>query len=210
MSPGVRRPLYVEARLRAGLDEVWTRTQDPVQHVRWDLRFTRITPTGQASAGHETFEYALDLPGHRVHRRTLRGTGTSVGEHRRADGTRTSALRFACPDRLSLLRRGAGYWRYVPAADGVRFLTGYDYEPGWGRAGRAVDAVVFRPMLGWMTAWSFDRLRLWVERGQPPEVSTRRALVDAGLRAVACGPAALAMVPAVRSRLSGPVRAGLV
>lgn len=141
---------------------------------RWDLRFTRITPTGRAAAGHETFEYVLDLPGHRLHRRTLAGTGTSVGERHRPDGTRTSALRFSTPDRLSLLRRGSGYWRYVPGPDGVRFLTGYDYEPGWGRVGAVIDVVVFRPMIGAMTAWSFDRLRLWVERGQDPADSACR------------------------------------
>lgn len=187
------RPLYVETLVRGDLDRLWSLTQDPVEHVRWDLRFSRITPTGRAPAGHETFEYALDLPG-----RTLTGTGTSVGERRRPDGTRTSALRFATADRLSLLRRGSGYWRYVPTADGVRFLTGYDYEPGWGRAGRVVDAVAFRPVLGWMTAWSFDRLRLWVERDQDPAASARRALADAGARLAALAVAARLAAGAVR------------
>jgi len=192
--------------VRGDLDVLWHRTQDPALHVRWDVRFSRITPTGRARSGHETFEYALDLPGHAVHGRTLSGTGTSVGERRRPDGTRTSALRFATPDRLSLLRSGSGYWRYVPTPDGVRFLTGYDYRPGWGRTGGLIDAVAFRPLLGWMTAWSFDRLRLWVEQEQHPSVSTRLALVDAGTRLLVVIPGVLA---AIRCRLPRPVRAAL-
>src|SRR5262249_38204563 len=90
---------------------------------------------------------------------------------RRPDGTRTSALRFASDHPLSLIREGAGYWRYVPTGVGVRFLTGYDYRPGWGGAGPLAD-LAFRPLIGWATAWSFDRLRLWVERRLDP----RRAL----------------------------------
>lgn len=35
---------------------------------------------------------------------------------------------------------------------------------------------MFHPLIGWATAWSFDRLRLWIERGIPPEVSRDRAL----------------------------------
>ncbi|SCE01114.1 hypothetical protein GA0115253_102726 [Streptomyces sp. Termitarium-T10T-6] len=67
---------------------------------------------------------------------TVAGTGTSAGERERADGERVSALRFASPERLSLLAEGSGYWRYVPTADGIRFLTGYDYRTRWGRVRR--------------------------------------------------------------------------
>jgi hypothetical protein len=34
-------------------------------------------------------------------------------------------------------------------------------------------------LLGWATAWSFDRLRLWVEKGILPEVSRDRTFVHA-------------------------------
>jgi hypothetical protein len=64
----------------------------------------------------------------------------------------------------------------VPTEQGTRFLTGYDYEPGWGAVGRVVDRVVFRRALGWATAWSFDRLRLWRDEGVPPETALRRAV----------------------------------
>jgi hypothetical protein len=77
-------------------------------------------------------------------------------------------LRFASADPLSLISAGAGFWRYTPVPGGVRFVTGFDYGTRWGRFGRRADRV-FRPVFGWMTAWSFDRLRLWLETGTPPE-----------------------------------------
>jgi hypothetical protein len=34
--------IYVEIRIRGGMDELWRRTQDPGLHERWDLRFSEI------------------------------------------------------------------------------------------------------------------------------------------------------------------------
>ncbi|GDY62691.1 hypothetical protein SAV14893_020840 [Streptomyces avermitilis] len=34
--------LYIETRIRRDLDDLWTHTQDPARHQRWDLRFTEI------------------------------------------------------------------------------------------------------------------------------------------------------------------------
>jgi hypothetical protein len=169
--------LGVEARTHADLDALWAATQDPAQHQRWDLRFTHIDCLESMDGGPQRFTYGVRILG-----LMLSGTGVCSGERQRPDGTRTSALRFASPHPLSLLATGSGYWRYVPTADGIRFLTGYDYEPRWGRFGRIADRLVFRPLIGWATAWSFDRLRLWLERGTPPERSLRRALLDAALR----------------------------
>lgn len=156
-----RRGVYVEIVIDAELDEVWASTQDPVEHVRWDVRFSRIFPVDVTDAGVTRFTYTRRIPFH-----TVEGNGISIGEARRADGSRTSALRFSTTDRLSPIRTGRGYWRYVSAAGGgIRFITGYDYDPGWGRM---LDLIV-RPTVGWATAWSFDRLRIWVERGEAPE-----------------------------------------
>ncbi|WLQ35410.1 hypothetical protein P8A18_19140 [Streptomyces castrisilvae] len=254
--------LYIEARIRAGLECVWERTQDPAQHQRWDLRFTRIAYLPRAEGEPQRFTYGVRvLPGLLV-----AGTGTSAGERHRPDGTRTSALRFACAHPLSFLTEGRGYWRYVPVpvpvsceggraggvgpedegiregegdggpADGgtpedgggraggggpegsgireggvgpeseggrvgggIRFLTGYDYEPRWGRPGRLADRLLFRPLMGWATAWSFDRLRLWCERGITPERALRRGLAEAAVRpavvVLAAWSASLAPVP---------------
>ncbi|GEL93541.1 SRPBCC family protein [Cellulomonas composti] len=154
------RGIYVETHVRAPLDVVWARTQDPVQHVRWDVRFSRIVPEVPDDDGAARFTYERRVP-----LRTVRGDGISIGEQARPDGTRTSALRFATADRWSPIRSGRGYWRYVPDGAGVRFITGYDFAPGWGSL---LDRVA-RPALGWATAWSFDRLRIWAERDEPPE-----------------------------------------
>lgn len=154
-----RRGIYVETSIRADISAVWQATQDPGEHVRWDVRFTRISPTGVTGDAATTFAYERRVPFH-----TVRGTGVSIGEKNSLDGTRTSALRFHTTDRVSPIAAGRGYWRYIPDGQVTVFVTGYDYNPGWG----AVDVIV-RPVLGWATAWSFDRLRIWMETGIPPE-----------------------------------------
>ncbi len=154
-----RSGIYVETTIRAPMETVWSLSQDAAAHPRWDVRFSRIVPVpGDDGPTHFTYERGVV-----VH--TVRGTGVSIGETERPDGSRTSALRFSTEDRLSPIREGRGYWRYIPTAGGVRFVTGYDYDPGWGPV---LDALV-RPALGWATAWSFDRLRIWAERDEPPE-----------------------------------------
>lgn len=157
---GGGRGIFVSIRIAAGVDRVWELTQDPAQHTRWDSRFSRIEPLGDLDGGGYRFRYERALPGHVIH-----GVGTSIGEVQRPDGSRTSALKFDTADRWSPLRAGRGYWRYVPDGDGTVFTTGYDYAPGWGRL---ADAVI-RPLVGWLTAWSFDRLRIWAETGVEPE-----------------------------------------
>lgn len=167
------RRIYVETLVKGDLDTLWRRTQDPAEHSRWDLRFSEIvqqpTPAGQA----QRFRYTVWLPGLRALR--VSGTGVSVGERHAADGSRTSALRFVSANRWSPIRSGSGYWRYVHVDGGLRFLTGYQYEPG--PQGRVLDDLVVRPIIGAMTAWSFDRLRLWVETGLVPEVAARRSVL---------------------------------
>jgi hypothetical protein len=79
------RPLYVEVLVKAPIDRLWELTQDPVQHARWDLRFSRIVPTEDLDGGTLRFRYELALGF-----RTVTGTGTSAGERHRADGTRSS------------------------------------------------------------------------------------------------------------------------
>lgn len=155
------RGIYVEVLIRAPLDRVWELTQDPALHSRWDARFSSIRPVAALAGGGYRFRYERSIPFH-----TIRGTGTSLGERSRPDGTRTSALKFTTSDRLSPLGDGRGYWRYIPTEDGVRFITGYEYRPGWGAL---VDRLVMRRIIRWMTAWSFDRLRVWAERGEAPE-----------------------------------------
>ena len=169
-----RKPIYVESRIRASLDALWDHTQDPALHQRWDVRFGEIEY--QPKTGPEQrFTYATRIaPGVRV-----AGTGESLGDRERPDGSRWSGLKFWADHPLSIIRTGAGYWRYVPTDDGIRFLTRYDYLPRWGGVGAVVDRFVFRPLFGWATAWSFDRLRLWLECGVDPSEARRRALAHA-------------------------------
>ncbi|MBP3959994.1 DoxX-like family protein [Gemmata sp. G18] len=165
--------IFVEARIRGSLDELWRLTQTPDLHARWDLRFTDIEYLPRPDPEQpQQFRYATRI-GFGV---AVQGCGETVGEKDGANGERTSALKFWSDDPKSLIREGAGYWRYVPTDDGVRFFTAYDYRVRFGMVGRAFDRVIFRPLIGWATAWSFDRLRLWIEKGIDPAVSLQRSL----------------------------------
>ncbi|WP_432545968.1 hypothetical protein [Kineococcus sp. SYSU DK004] len=198
-------PLFVDTLVRCDADTLWQLTQDPAQHSRWDLRFSAIHPAihpevhpdgAPGADGRQRFTYVLSLPHPRLPLVTVTGTGVSVGERRGADGRGTSALRFSPHGRLSPLGEGSGYWRYEPTARGFRFSTGYDYAPGWGPLGRLLDPVLVRPAVGWATAWSFDRLRLWAQEGVDPARARDRALADVAARALLVALAA----PALRTR----------
>jgi hypothetical protein len=168
--------IYVEARINGTMDELWRLTQTPDLHVRWDLRFTDIEYLPREREDQpQRFLYATRI-GFGL---AVRGEGETVGERADAGGERTSALKFWSDDAKSLIREGAGYWRYVPTPDGLRFFTSYSYRVRFGVVGRAFDALVFRPLIGWATAWSFDRLRLWVEKGIDPAVSLQRGIIHA-------------------------------
>lgn len=213
--------IYVETSVRTDMDALWARTQDPAQHQRWDLRFTEITPLPREESPASTpgsgpgDEYAAvdgahGVPGPASVRAaavvtgtrfryttrvlpflTVSGTGVAAGDRLRADGERTSALRFACAHPLVPLAEGSGYWRYVPDGAAVRFLTGYQYRTRWGHAGVLLDRLFLRPAMGWATAWSFDRLRLWLEHGVSPRRSLWRALAEGAVRLALLGLAAV-------------------
>lgn len=42
--------------------------------------------------------------------------------------------------------------------------------------GNVIDFYMFRPLLGWATAWSFDALKLWLEKGLHPRLLIRRTM----------------------------------
>lgn len=190
--------IYVEVRIRGSLDELWRLTQTPDLHARWDLRFTDIEYLPRPDPEQpQQFRYATRI-GFGL---AVRGLGETVGGKDGPNGDRTSALKFWSDDPKSLIREGAGYWRYVPTDGGIRFFTSYDYRVRFGLAGQAFDRVVFRPLLGWATAWSFDRLRLWIEEGIDPAVSLQRSLIHGAAR----GSVALVWVyQGVAPKLLGP------
>ena len=165
--------IYVEIPIHASMDELWDKTQNPQLHERWDLRFSSIQYLPRLDDGPQEFLYQTRIgAGLRI-----AGEGESVGTRDGEDGSRTSSLKFWSDDPKSLILTGSGYWKYIPHGDAIRFLTWYDYETRFGALGKFVDACVFRPLLGWATAWSFDVLRLWIEKDIPPAASRDRALV---------------------------------
>lgn len=201
---GSRRPIYVEAGIRAPIEQVWKLSQDPALHPRWDLRFSRIVPTERNGQGLLHFRYEFRLPFH-----VIQGTGTSLGHRYRSDGQATSVLRFDTADPVSPIGQGSGYWRYIPTKDGLRFITGYNYQPGMGCFGKAIDPWVFRPALGWATAISFDRLRMWAESDVDPKDSRNRWFIDAAARAVGVLTACIVLRRALAGQSPGPAALAL-
>jgi hypothetical protein len=176
--------VYVEILLRAPFEAIWSHTQTPDLHERWDLRFSQIDFLPKVgSDAPQRFRYTTRI-GFGLE---VSGQGETLGQRDLADGSATSALRFGSDEPLSIIREGSGYWKYVPTIDGVRFLTLYDYRTRFGAAGAVFDRLVFRPLIGWATAWSFDRLRLWLEERVEPALALRNTLIHLVARVALAG-----------------------
>lgn len=171
--------IYVEILIRAPLDALWAHTQTPVLHERWDLRFSTIEYLPRIDPGSpQGFRYTTRIGfGSEVS-----GEGETTGCRDLPDGSALSALRFWSDAPFSVIREGSGYWKYIPTPDGVRFLTWYDYRTRFGAAGALFDRTIFRPLMGWATAWSFDRLRLWLEDRIDPGVAVRQTVMHLVVR----------------------------
>ena len=165
--------IYVEIPISGSMEELWEKTQNPQLHQRWDLRFNQIEYLPREADQPQKFLYRTRI-GFGF---TIDGNGESTDARDGDGGSRTSSLKFWSADPKSLIKAGSGYWKYVPTEAKISFFTWYDYETRFRMFGKVIDACIFRPLLGWATAWSFDRLRLWIERGIPPEMSQARALV---------------------------------
>ena len=136
---------------------------DPALHERWDLRFSRSSICRDAATR------AAAVPLRDADRFRARGRGRGRKSAAQSAGRQPHlGAEFGSDDPLSIIREGSGYWKYIPTAEGIRFLTWYDYRTRFGAVGAAFDRLVFRPLMGWATAWSFDRLRLWLEQGVDP------------------------------------------
>jgi hypothetical protein len=171
--------IYVEILVRAPMDALWSHTQMPALHERWDLRFSTIEYLPPSSdTVPQRFRYTTRL-GFGLE---VSGYGETRGQRGGPDGSATSALKFGSDNPLSIIREGSGYWKYVPTKDGVWFLTRYDYRTRFGAAGALFDRVIFRPLIGCATAWSFDRLRLWLEERLDPAAAVRRLLIHVCVR----------------------------
>jgi hypothetical protein len=195
--------IYVEILVRAPMDALWVHTQTPSLHEQWDLRFSTIDYLPKAAGSSlQRFRYTTRI-GFGL---DVRGDGETIGERDLGDGSRSSALKFASEQPASLIREGSGYWKYIPTSNGIRFLTWYDYRTRFGTIGAAFDRLIFRPLLGWATAWSFDCLRLWLEEHQRPADAIRQTIVHASARiAIAMIFAYQALVPKLLTRSADEV-----
>lgn len=162
----VRKPLYIETNIACSLETLWSYTQEPHIHQQWDLRFSEIKYIPKNEADDlQRFHYSTDI-GFGIN---VSGVGKSVATKTKTNGESTSVLRFSSDSSISLIRQGSGYWKYKPEASGVRFYTGYDYETRWGVFGQIIDKFIIRPLMVWATAWSFDCLKNWIEKGVHPK-----------------------------------------
>jgi len=166
-----KKPIYVEIPIKADLEEIWQKTQTPELHEQWDLRFSSISYLPKKTEEEpQSFLYDRNIGlGIKV-----AGWGESVGTHNKQDGTRTSSLHFGTDQKISPIKKGKGYWKYIPVEEGTIFLTQYDYEiRNKGIFGMMVD-FIFRPLIGWGTALSFDVLKRWLEKGELPRLQYLR------------------------------------
>jgi DoxX-like family len=167
--------IYVEVLIQAPIEVLWQHSQVPSLHQRWDLRFSTIRYLPRSDDEPQRFLYTTRIGfGLKV-----TGKGESTGQRDLPGGCRASSLKFSFEDPRSIIRDGSGYWKYIPTPDGIRFLTWYDYRSRFGWVGTLFDRIVFRPVLAWATAWSFDRLRLWLERDVSPNAERRSFVTHA-------------------------------
>ncbi|WKA60309.1 DoxX-like family protein [Planococcus shenhongbingii] len=164
------KPIYVEIEIQDDIERIWEYSQNPKLHEQWDLRFTSITYNDKSPEEEmQTFTYSTKvMPGIQV-----TGWGESKGTHEKASGEKTSALHFGTEQLLSPIAEGKGYWKYIPHEKGTTFLTQYNYDVRFGVLGKWGDRL-FRPVMGWGTALSFDVLKRWVEAGESPKTQYRR------------------------------------
>lgn len=167
--PGVvplkNKPIYVEVPIYTNLEKLWEYTQKPHLHEKWDLRFSSITYLPKEENEPQHFVYKTKI-GFGVQ---IEGWGKSVGQHHADDESRTSSLHFGTDQAISIIREGRGYWKYIPTKNSsILFLTEYNYETNFGHFGKWFDYFIFRPLIGWATALSFDVLKRWLEKGESP------------------------------------------
>lgn len=171
-----RNPIYVELDIKTDMDKLWTLTQKPELHQQWDLRFSEIHYVPEADSDIQRFLYKTRI-GFGLE---VTGAGATKTAVHPKTGKRISVLRFGSDQRSSLIREGSGYWKYADKGSGViSFSTQYDYKTRFGLAGAWFDRLLFRPLFGLATAWSFDVLRLWAEKDIPPSATIRKAFIHA-------------------------------
>ncbi|MBA2174177.1 DoxX-like family protein [Halobacillus locisalis] len=159
-------PIYVETTVNGTVEELWEASQQPHLHEQWDVRFSSITYRPKERENDpQLFTYETTvIPGI-----TVSGWGRSVGNYKGEDGSRTSSLHFGTTQKISPIKEGRGYWKYIPTDHGTTFITQYDFDARWGDRW-------FRPLIGWGTALSFDVFKRWLEKKEAPRSQYMRFL----------------------------------
>jgi hypothetical protein len=161
------RRVVVEALIPAPVERVWERSQEPDQHVGWDLRFSSIRYLPEQDArGFHLMEYLTRL-----------GFGLQVagwGRYLSNEPGVRSTFEFGSEDPKSLITHGRGIWLYERRPEGTFFKTVFDYQTRHGVVGALLDFYLFRPMMQLATEWSFETLRQWCA-GDEGAVARRRA-----------------------------------
>lgn len=167
-----KKPIYVSAEMNTTMEKLWKYTQEPHIHTEWDARFTEISYVEKKEGEPQKFSYKTKI-GFGLE---IAGEGEAIGEIRKETGERISSLKFWTDNTLSLIQIGRGYWKYTPRKEHIHFETQYDYDTRFGRIGNVIDFYMFLLLLGWATAWSFDALKLWLEKGLHPRLLIRRTM----------------------------------
>ncbi|TYS28585.1 hypothetical protein [Bacillus pumilus] len=172
-----RKPVYVETTIHAPIEKVWEYTQNPKLHEQWDLRFSTISFNEPQNEQPQSFLYEKHLGF------GLSVTGTGAYRTRIMDerNERASSLKFKSSHPLSFIKEGGGYWKYMKTSDHIVFQTQFDYETKEGKGWAWADRILFRPMIGCMTAFSFGALKVWLEKGTHPRLLLERTLAHYGI-----------------------------
>lgn len=159
--------IVVEATIPAPVEVVWERTQEPAQHLCWDIRFTHIAYRDEVDArGFRLLDYRTDV--------AFGIAVAGIGRYLHSTPLEHSSFEFDSDDWKSIIRNGRGIWLYESRPEGTYFKTVYDYERRYGMLGRVLDGLLFRRLLQLATEWSFETLRLWCS-GKPEAVEARRS-----------------------------------
>lgn len=153
---GKKNKIVVEVEIDAPLPIIWDRSQEPTQHLLWDIRFSEI-------AYLETYD---DKGRQALRYRTKIGFGIAVegrGYYAHSKHHEQSVFLFDSNDWKSLITNGRGLWLYRDKGSHTFFKTVFDYEIRFGIFGRIIDRLFFRPLFQLTTEWGFETLRLWCE-----------------------------------------------
>src|SRR5260370_10196002 len=110
--------IYVEIFIRAPMENLWHKTQEPKLHERWDLRFSQIDYLPRRADEPQRFLYSTRIgAGLRID-----GEGENTGGHGGASGQRASPLKFWSKNPKLLIEIVFGYWKDLSSADRLCFF----------------------------------------------------------------------------------------